>query len=281
VTSPSVPAGGSRRLSRSELELGLLKRWPSWIVSVLSAGGWLEAAWGRMPGWPETAAGMLGLASLVYASVRLDSQGFMTAVVRGPGHNRRVALTFDDGPDPAGTAKVLGALGRYGARATFFVLGAKAQRFGDLVRRLRAEGHEVGSHGYGHRWQSLLTVSAAARSLDRAQQAIAGALGEAPRLFRPPFGVMTPSLAIAAQRMGVRVVGWSVRGWDTVRQSAADAHATRLSARLVPGDIVLLHDGPQRLGGRSPLGPSLVEPLLALLSQERWSMVTVSELLGS
>lgn len=254
--------------------------WALQLVTVAAAVAWLEVAAGRVPGWPEAVAALVVAGALTLAAVSPGARGFVPAVTRGPTQAPRVALTFDDGPDPLTTPRVLAALAAAGVHATFFLVGAKARREPALARRLRDEGHEVGAHGHEHRWTVMLTSARATRDLRDASDAIAASCGVRPTAVRPPYGVTTPAFAAAVRRLGLSVVGWSVRSFDTVRAGDPAALARRLAASARPGSIILLHDAPERTGGRTPMGPELVAPLVAELRARGLEPVTVAELLA-
>jgi peptidoglycan/xylan/chitin deacetylase (PgdA/CDA1 family) len=154
-----------------------------------------------------------------------------------------VALTFDDGPDPEVTPRVLDALDAAGLRASFFLIGERAVRHPAIVREVVRRGHEVGNHSHRHStafgWYGLARTR---REIERAQAAIADAAGVAPVFFRAPFGMRNPLLDPALARLGLRLVSWTRRGFDTV---AGDPQrvADRLARGLAAGDILLLHDG--------------------------------------
>lgn len=143
-------------------------------------------------------------------------------------------LTFDDGPDPAMTPWVLDALSDHGAKATFFLIGRNAQAHPRLVERIRAEGHAIGSHTWDHEdaWRTPRT-----RFLDSVQRA-ADLLGS--RLFRPPYGHLTPGL-INALHDKHRIVQWSLLAGDFLPDVGPEAMSTRI-LRRPPGSIVVLHD---------------------------------------
>jgi peptidoglycan/xylan/chitin deacetylase (PgdA/CDA1 family) len=160
-----------------------------------------------------------------------------------------VALTFDDGPHPETTPRILDQLGARAARATFFFVGERAMRFPDLVRRTAAEGHAIGIHGFRHRNLVLPGRKMLRAELCAATDAIESALGApmpASRLLRPPYGFKTATLAIVAAESGFRVVAWSLNARDYAHRSSEGAIIDRIERRMRPGDIVLLHERPDR-----------------------------------
>jgi peptidoglycan/xylan/chitin deacetylase (PgdA/CDA1 family) len=154
---------------------------------------------------------------------------------------RGVALTFDDGPHPEGTPAVLEALARAGARATFFVIGEQVVKRPQLLREIVAAGHTVALHGFRHRLQLRLSAAVLADDLARGRAAIEDAVGETPRLHRPPFGIYSaPGLRLARQA-GLRPLLWSRWGKDWRKFTTPERIARRV-AGSTPGDVVLLHD---------------------------------------
>ncbi len=152
---------------------------------------------------------------------------------------RGVALTFDDGPDPAWTPRVLDALERTGARASFFVLGERAERHPGVVRACAAAGHRVEVHGWRHRaatWQRPREVAA---ELARCVELVASLTGRRPRWYRPPYGARPWGTRCLRDR-GLRLVTWS--WWCRDWAGGADGGEPISDARA--GDVVLLHDGP-------------------------------------
>lgn len=188
----------------------------------------------------------------------------------------RVALTFDDGPNPNNTGELLDVLAHAGARATFFLIGSKLEEpaRAALAGRMALEGHEPANHSYSHDPDVLRDELRAFHDIGRANGAIRHATGVTPRLFRPPFGKRLRRLARAAKVHDLRTIVWSVdtRDW---RDDDADVVADRLLRGVRPGAIVLLHDGgPRRRGvveGTARAVPELV--------RRGYGLVTVSELL--
>jgi len=176
---------------------------------------------------------------------------------------REIALTIDDGPDPAVTPLVLDLLDRHAARATFFCVGEKAARHPELCREIVRRGHAVENHSQHHRhYFSVTGPGSMLRELQAAQDTLAQASGRQPLFFRAPAGLRNPFLDPVLARLGLQLASWSVRGFDT-RTGDAALVTRRLMAGLRAGAIVLLHDGN---AARTPQGvPVILEVLPALL----------------
>lgn len=234
----------------------------------------------RFPVWPLALA-LAGFAAVILIGVMSPRLAMFAPVLCRTSSGRpEVALTFDDGPSPASTPKVLAELARHGARATFFVLGAKARRHPDLLQAIHAAGHEIGLHGDQH--DRLLSIRHPRRimaELTRAQAIIESLTGQRPRLFRPPVGHISPRTALAAGRLGLTLVGWSVRAYDGVRTAIAAHVASRVAKRLEPGAIVLLHDASER-EQYEPAGVAALPAILAEAARRGLACVTLSESLS-
>jgi len=195
-------------------------------------------------------AGAIGLAGLAGAGgflawgVRGRSAAvFGDSVWRGPGTQRAIALTFDDGPSES-TPKLLDALEEYGVRATFFQVGANVDRLGTIAREVAARGHEIGNHSYSHPYLFLLPPGGIEEELRRAQEAIERQAGVRPNWFRAPFGARWFGLGAAQRKLGLRGVMWSAIGYDWKLE--AEQVAARLAAKTANGAILCLHDGRER-----------------------------------
>ena len=249
------------------------------ILKVALAGGFLFGAAGLLlRRWWRLSLVLAVAGSAVfifgYAAFAQPSRLFGSILGRGESANE-VALTFDDGPDPRYTPAVLDLLKRWNARATFFVLGKEVEAHSELARRIVAEGHALGSHGYSHTLLAFLSASRTWEELERADQAIQAATGSRPKLLRPPYGFRNPWLPAQVKRLGYRMVGWSLSGRDSQHPTAAQIRR-RIEGRLRPGDIVLLHDG---RGNREQTVLALQE-VLRFLERKGWRAVTVPELLA-
>jgi len=162
--------------------------------------------------------------------------------LHGRGLPGRIALTFDDGPDPSSTPRFLDLLGAHEVTATFFVLGSQALVDEELLARIHREGHEVAVHGWTHRNHLRLSPSRVIAEIGRTADLITSVCGSPPRLARPPYGALSWADLAAGRRHGVPPVLWSAWGRDW----EARATPARVLARLAPGfhggATLLLHD---------------------------------------
>lgn len=175
-----------------------------------------------------------------------------------------VAMTIDDGPDPVVTPRVLDILEHYGACATFFCIGDKAARHPELCREIVRRGHALENHSQHHRHTfSLLGYSGFMSELQAGQDTLIAISGRRPTFFRAPAGLRNPFLDPVLYRLGLQLVSWSMRGFDT-RIGDAERVKTRLLRGLRAGAILLLHDGN---AARTPAGiPVILEVLPAVLA---------------
>jgi peptidoglycan/xylan/chitin deacetylase (PgdA/CDA1 family) len=153
-----------------------------------------------------------------------------------------VALTFDDGPHPGGTRAVLEALEQRGARATFFLVGEQVRKDPAVAREIADAGHEIALHGDRHVLLLRRRIRAFTADLDRASATIAEATGVVPTLYRPPYGVFSRGALAHVRRRGLLPLLWSAWGRDWERRASAATISRRVTRRLAPGDVVLLHD---------------------------------------
>ena len=175
-----------------------------------------------------------------------------------------IALTFDDGPDPALTPRVLQILEAHGARATFFCIAEKAARHPEMVREIARRGHAIENHSHSHEHTfAFLLWRGLRRDLTAAQATLSGLTGRTPRFFRPPMGFRNPLLDPMLHELGLTHVTWTRRGYDTNRRDPLEV-AGLLERGLAAGDILLLHDGQSAI---APSGePVVVEVLPRVLA---------------
>jgi peptidoglycan/xylan/chitin deacetylase (PgdA/CDA1 family) len=193
-----------------------------------------------------TAGGVCGASGIfAWGAVAPGSQLF-GPTIRRTGDGATMALTFDDGPNPAITPGLLDLLERYGAKATFFLIGERVRAFPVLAREIAGRGHSIGNHTETHRALTFLSARKIAEELARCDEAIESATGGRPRGMRPPWGFRGPQLrSVLRGRDDERVVMWSVAANDWKVQPA-ERVIERLR-RAGGGDIVLMHDGDHRV----------------------------------
>lgn len=173
------------------------------------------------------------------ARPRAESGLFATRVLwQQPTTVPTVALTFDDGPDPVWTPRVLELLAEHGIPGTFFLLGEHATEHPSLARRVAESGHEIGNHTWNHPNLTRTTPEGITAQLERTQNALTRITGQRPRLFRPPFGHIDPPGLLAAARIECDIAMWTA----AIRFHHADKDAQSSLAEIRPGSIVLLHD---------------------------------------
>jgi len=236
---------------------------------------------GPLPLWVALAAfvAYVAIALLGVFVPRLEM--FADILWRGPCDLPEVALTFDDGPHPEHTPRVLGLLDEAGAKATFFLLGAKVEAHPDIARRIVERGHGIGIHGYTHdRFQSLRRPNRIQQDLERALRAVEDATGTRCSLFRPPVGLVSPRTDTAADKLGLTIVAWSVRGRDGVASARHRDVAVRVRRGLRPGAIVLLHDAAER-DDRCPAGVEALPAIIDAIHAEGLKAVDVTRFADS
>lgn len=222
-----------------------------------------------------------GLAATYLALVGLGAtfsgwEFFGPAICRGRPGGMRVSLTFDDGPDPASTPRLLEVLEQHKVKAAFFLIGRNAERHHELVQAIAAKGHLVGNHTYRHAWwTNFLWGDRLDREIQQAQKVFKDILGTAPRFFRSPMGLTNPHLFGALKRIGLRLVGWDLRGLDQ-RADASEPVIRRLSNRCRDGSIILLHDG----RGNPQVLADIVHSIIPALRNRGFAFVRLDEFLA-
>lgn len=209
------------------------------------------------PAWPWALGGVaLNQAVLVAAGLWPRGSLLGPNLHRLPPTGRaEVALTFDDGPDPETTPRVLDILDRYGAFGSFFCIGNQAAAHPSLVREIARRGHAVENHTGRHPYLfAAMPMAQMRREIDAGQSILAGLAGIPPIFFRAPMGLRSPLLQPLLAAQGLRLVSWTRRALDGLRGDPAAASA-RLRRGLAAGDILLLHDG---RAARAPDGRAVV-----------------------
>jgi len=214
--------------------------------------------------------GLCSVESYAAAPPRKDGVIFSGTTACG----KKIALTFDDGPHPVKTPKILALLEKHGVRATFFIVGSLAEYHPEIVKKEAELGHELANHSYTHPRLSKLTEAEIKSEIERADAAIKKASGVTPRLFRPPEGAYSKDIVSIAASLGKETVIWTVDTMDWAR-SPCDKIVENVKANVTFGSIILFHDCTR--DGTFTL--EALEVLLPYLKSQGYEFVTVSELI--
>lgn len=186
---------------------------------------------------------------------------------------KKVAITFDDGPNPKFTLEVLKILERYHAKATFFCIGHRIEAYPEVLKAISKNGHEIGNHSFSH--DVMIDFNSTDQWLEDiklADNSIRQVIGQKTKIFRPPFGVTTPKLAKALAITKHQVIGWNIRSYDTVIRSP-ERIAKNITRQIHPGAVILLHD-------QQPNILPVLEHLLQFLQKNDYKTLTIDELLN-
>jgi peptidoglycan/xylan/chitin deacetylase (PgdA/CDA1 family)/GT2 family glycosyltransferase len=221
------------------------------------------------------------VAFLTFHGVNPRSRLYGRTWSKGNGNHRRIALTFDDGPNEPYTSRVLDILAKHEIKATFFIIGQNARRYPDTCRRIVAEGNAVGNHSYHHRKSLCLRWGkSAVREIELTRQAINECTGTEVKLFRPPHGLRTPWLMHTLRRLQYTVITWDNMTDDWEADKPADSILSAIIKKTRPGGIIVLHDGRSTRQGydRSQMLKALPQ-IISSLKEQSYDFVTVPELL--
>lgn len=186
---------------------------------------------------------------------------------------KKIAITFDDGPNPEYTPKVLELLKHFNAKASFFCIGRHVKKHPELLKRMHSDGHDIGNHSYTHsNTIDFKSTEGWLIELKDTDQAIFNVIGKNPKIFRPPFGVTTPNLAKAIKVTGHEVIGWNIRPFDMALKNRKTI-LKRVLKPLTPGAVILLHDRHEHI-------EFVLEQLLQFLKKNDYEIVTINDLIN-
>lgn len=210
---------------------------------------------------------------ITWGSSNIRSGFFLSAFCHGDRNLRKVAITFDDGPDPVRTPEVLDILDKAGVRAGFFCIGEKIEKYPELASRIHQSGHMLGNHSFSHgNLFSIKPVNKIRKELTETRILIEKVTEEPNLYFRPPYGVTNPKITRALKGLEFRVIGWSIRSFDLSGKSPEKV-VERILSKLRNGDIILLHD-------TSPQIIPLLNLLLPELRKTGREIVRFDEMIG-
>ncbi len=193
---------------------------------------------------------------------------------------KKIALTYDDGPNEAHTPQLLEILAGHETKATFFLIGRYVQQRPDLVRQIIQAGHAVGNHTFTHPLLTFQSESEIRKELSACSQAIADAIGEKPVLFRPPFGGRRPAVLRIARELDLQPIMWSVTGYDWSAPPAQQIE-NNVASQTRGGDVILLHDGSHKqMGADRSQTVIATDRLIARYKAEGYDFVTIPRMMG-
>ncbi len=216
-----------------------------------------------------------------YAIFMSRAADFNLARRHGQRTDKRVALTFDDGPVRGGTEAVLDTLDEFGVPGTFFCIGANALQHPEIIRRAHEAGHVIGAHSMNHARVTALSPTGTAH-IDDCLSVLCKIIGHTPALYRPPWGWLTPWEAVRLRRRGLQIIRWDVETPDSeLPCPAGDAMFKWTLPRVRPGTILVFHDGfthADRYAKPETVG--LLRLLVPALRNQGYEFATIAELLG-
>ena len=199
-----------------------------------------------------------------------------TGLSRG---TKRLALTYDDGPNDPHTQRLLEVLAKHDVRATFFLIGRYARQHPDIAREIVQAGHVVGNHTFTHPLLTFKSASEIRQELSACRSALQDAIGEHSNLFRPPFGGRRPAVLRIARELGLEPVMWNVTGYDWTAPPSAEIEQ-KVAKQIRGGDVILLHDGGHKQMGADRSQTVLAtENLIKKYKAEAYEFLTIPQMM--
>ena len=190
--------------------------------------------------WTIIALSIIFSITLTLGVLFLKINYFLPSLIRLK--NKEVLLTFDDGPDPVNTPKILDILWKENVKAIFFVIGEKAEKEPQIINRILSEGHLIGDHTYTHNnLMAMFSTAKLIKELTKSQAVLTQLTGKKVPIFRAPIGYTNPNFARALKKLNLHSIGWRLRSYDTVSKNEIKLQE-RLISKTKASDIVLLHD---------------------------------------
>ncbi len=214
---------------------------------------------------------LIYLVILIWASYDINSQFYLQTICSNKSKHKMIALTFDDGPDASKTPEILDLLKEFHAKASFFIIGSKAEQQEFLCKRILLEGHQLANHSFSHsNIFPIMRVSRIQNEVEKCQLVLKKISGETNLYFRPPYGVSNPFVARALKPFNFIVIGWSIRSFDTCTEDQNKLY-NRIVSNIKDGDIILLHDTSKHV-------VNVLREVLVFLKENNYQAVTVEDL---
>lgn len=222
--------------------------------------------------WPYLILGLVWFAFTVAGSFHIRWNYHIDALHSNKNCTKnQIALTFDDGPHPEFTPKILHLLAQHNAKATFFCIGKNIETNEAIFKDIVTAGHTVGNHTYSHSNDfGFLSAKKVIAELQKTNSVVKKSLGEEMKLYRPAFGVTNPNIKKALKTIRLLAIGWSIRSLDTTHRSETQV-LERITKNIDKGDVVLLHDTSEKT-------VAVLEQLLLFLQERNLQSVTIDQL---
>jgi peptidoglycan/xylan/chitin deacetylase (PgdA/CDA1 family) len=232
-----------------------------------------------MIGYVVAGAAAVAASAAGYQTMSPTGQWYGPTFVGLPAGSRKLALTYDDGPNDPHTLRLLDVLARHNVQATFFLIGRYVAQRPDIVRDLVKGGHAVGNHSFSHPNLIFAPTRQTRSELEQCQHALHDAVGEHSRLFRPPFGGRRPATLRIARSLGLEPIMWRVTGYDW-RGRPAEYIEQKVHARVRGGDVILLHDGEHTAFGADRSQTVIAtDRLISTYKSQGYEFVTIPEMM--
>ncbi len=214
---------------------------------------------------------LLLLAHLIYSSFSICSQAYIKTICNADTNEKKIALTFDDGPNEY-TQEVLKILDKHDIKATFFCIGKNIENNKGILKEIDHKGHLIGNHTWSHhQWFGFFPAKRMKEDIVKNAEMIFQQTGKRVKLFRPPYGVTNPPLKKAMASLSYQTIGWSLRSLDTIKRP--EKVIQKLNQMVAPGDIILLHDNRKEI-------TEILESFITLAKKKSYQMVRLDELIN-
>lgn len=214
-----------------------------------------------------------------YGVFNVRSQFIGKSYWRGNRNEKKIALTFDDGPYEPYTSQILEILKKYNVQATFFLIGKNIECYPEAVKRIQEQGHEIGNHTHIHRRFFYTLFPAIREDINKCQALIKNITGINTSLFRQPLGFRNPSIVKMVEDLNMHMIGWTFRTYDGTDQNP-ERIIKRALNNVSNGAIIVMHDGCDKEGGKKDGTVAALPVILEKLKSDGYKFVAVSELLG-
>ena len=215
-----------------------------------------------------------------YQSMAPTGQWFGPTFTGTKSSSKKLALTYDDGPNDRYTSELLDILAKHNVRATFFLIGKHVKERPDIARAVAEAGHIVGNHTFTHPNLIFSSATKTREELQQCQEAIGEAVGAHSNLFRPPFGGRRPQTLKIARELELRTVMWNITGWDWSGKPSSYIE-DRVSRYVRGGNVILLHDGGHvALGADRSQTIIATDRLIARYKAQGYEFLTIPEMMG-